>query len=136
MGLLPEYGYTQVMDEVSVVHNADDFISRIVPVHSYTQVVITYDITVAFSGGSSPGLTFTLQADVSGDGEWVDVTTLQTTDNGYASAAPTDPTITTTGKTYRYYGSLVGVRIRAKVSVSGSPTGGTATINAVYLVAE
>lgn len=136
MPVLPEYAYTQVMEETALTHETDDFYTRIVPIHSYTQVMLAYDVTVGLTGGSTPGVKFTLEADVSGDRTWVEVTTLQTTDNGYVAAAPTDPTITSTGKAYRYYGSLLGVNLRIKVEVTGSPTGGTATVNSVYLVAE
>lgn len=139
MALYKDYGYTLVEQGISVEDDTDDFYTRIIPIQGYTRLLVTYDITVAFTGGSSPGLAFTIEGNVSGDSEnpeWVELTTLVTTDNGYESAAPSDPTITSTGKDYKYYSGLVGTDIRIKVSVSGSPTGGTATIENIHLLGK
>ena len=136
MALYEDYGYTQVAGDVSLTHESEDQYTRIVPVHAYEEIVLTYDVTIGLTGGSSPGVKFTVEGDVSGEGEWIALSTLVADTNGYAADGPADPTITSTGKAYRRYGGLVGMNLRIKIEVTGTPTGGTATINNIYLIAR
>lgn len=135
MTLRYNYGYLTVIEDETVAHDADDFHTRIVPIHKYRQFLLTYTTTIDFSGGSSPGLKFTAEGDISGEGDWVALSTLMVTGHGYAQNA-TDVTITSTGDDYRYYNELGGLNIRIKVEVTGSPTGGTATIDDIELIAQ
>ena len=135
MPLRDRYGYLTVLDAVQVVHDAEDAYSNVVTIHPYTTLLLLYDVTIAFSGGDSPGVKFTLEFDVSGEGDWVAATSLVTTENGFGAAAPTDPTITSTGKAYRFYPQAAGMRARIKYEAAGEPTGGNATVTA-YLTGK
>ena len=133
--LLKDYGYMNVAKSISLTHESEAATSNQFSIAGYKEFILFYDATIGLTGGSTPGVTFTLEVDVSGDGEWVAVTTLVTTANGYTAAAVADPTISTTGKNYKYYKGLMGFNARVKYEVSGTPTGGTATINKISLAA-
>ncbi len=128
-----DYCYIKLFDAVSLAHGASAAYSNIVDIHDYTELLLTYNATIALTGGSSPGIKFTLELDVSGAGEWVLATTLITTLNGFTAAATADPTVTSTGKSYNFYPQVPGMRARVKYEVTGAPTGGTATITGYLL---
>ncbi len=129
--------YIQIVEEATVVaHNTSAFNTVEFPCLGFQGLLVTYDLTVAYTGGSSPGLLFKLQTDTTGRGNWVDISTLVATTNGYTANAVADPTITSTSKVYRFYpdSGVTGTRMRINVSVTGSPTDETATINSITVV--
>ncbi len=136
MPFYKKYGYDSILKDISLTHESTAAYSQVVTILPYERLLFSYDATIALTGGSTPGIKFTVEADTTGDGNWVALTTLVATAKGYVAAAPADPTITTTGKEYRVYHVLVGVRIRVKYEIEGTPTGGTAKINSVNIVAN
>ena len=128
-----DFGYGHLLVSQVVAFNAGAFRTAIAPIWTYRDIFLFHDATIAFTGGTTPGLRFTLEVDCTGGGEWIAASTLIATANGFTAAAPVDPTITATGKAYRYYREMPGLQARVMVEVTGAPTGGTATVERVSL---
>ena len=118
----------------TLAYNSAAQYSDEIPLGEGSLLILTNAITAhALTGGSSPGVKFEPEVDTGGS-NWVSLVTLQTTANGALAAAVADLTLTSATTGYRIYPYVMGAKLRIKFSVTGSPTCGSATVQATALV--
>lgn len=119
-----------------VAYGAATFYSPRFNLEDFAELLLYYNVTVAFTGGTSPGLKFTPEIDVDGQGTFKAITDVQATGNGYTANAVASANPTATGVGYRLYKEMFGIEGRIKVEVTGLPTGGTATITTLSVIGK